>query len=80
MAINKTKLTNFYHGIIQARCDRNIAYQEAVYLHELLDGFQARRVIKDWIGFYNTERPHTALDKQTPNSAYFSAIHINQAA
>lgn len=54
--------------------------QEAVYLHELLDGFQARRVIKDWIGFYNTERPHTALDKQTPNSAYFSAIHINQAA
>ena len=29
MAINKTKLTNFYHGIIQARCDRNIAYAEA---------------------------------------------------
>lgn len=28
MAINKTKLTNFYHGIIQARCDRNIAYVE----------------------------------------------------
>lgn len=54
--------------------------QEAVYLHELLDGFQAKRVIKDWIGFYNTERPHTALDKQTPNSAYFSAISIKQAA
>ena len=29
MAINKTKLPNFYHGIIQARCDRNIAYYDA---------------------------------------------------
>ena len=47
--------------------------QKAVYLHELLDGFQAKRVIKDWIGFYNTERPHTALDKQTPDVAYFGA-------
>lgn len=27
--------------------------QEAVYLHELQDGFQAKRVIKDWISFYN---------------------------
>ncbi|WP_374834044.1 MULTISPECIES: integrase core domain-containing protein [Paenochrobactrum] len=35
--------------------------QEAVYLHELLDGFQAKRIIKDWIGFYNTERPYTPL-------------------
>ena len=39
--------------------------QEAVYLHELQDGFQAKRVIKDWIGFYNSERPHTALDKRS---------------
>ncbi len=27
--------------------------QEAVYLHELQDGFQAKRVIKDWTSFYN---------------------------
>ncbi len=47
--------------------------QEAVYLHELRDGFQAKRVIKDWIGFYNTERPHTALDKRSPDDAVFDA-------
>ncbi|WP_375700196.1 integrase core domain-containing protein [Pseudophaeobacter sp. TrK17] len=23
---------------------------------------QAKRVIKNWISFYNNERPHTALD------------------
>ena len=28
---------------------------EAVYLHELTDGFHAERVIGEWIGFYNTE-------------------------
>jgi putative transposase len=39
--------------------------QEAVYLHELRGGFQAKRVIKDWIAFYNSERPHPALDKRS---------------
>lgn len=38
--------------------------QEAIYLHELQDGFQAERVIRDWINFYNTDRPHTALAPQ----------------
>ena len=44
--------------------------QEAVYLEELADGFKARCVIKDWITFYNTERPHSALGHRTPNEAY----------
>lgn len=54
--------------------------QEAVYLHELQDGFQAKRVIKDWIRFYNTERPHTALDKRTPDNAFFDAERSQKAA
>jgi len=54
--------------------------QEAVYLHELQDGFQAKRVIKNWVRFYNSERPHTALDKQTPNEAYFGQQQVNKAA
>jgi putative transposase len=29
--------------------------QEAVYLHELTDGFVAERVIREWITFYNTD-------------------------
>jgi putative transposase len=54
--------------------------QEAVYLHELQGGFQAKRVIDEWLEFYNTERPHTALDKRTPDAAYFDPIQMNQAA
>jgi len=54
--------------------------QEAVYLHELQDGFQAKRVIKDWLGFYNSERPHTALDKRSPDDAFFDLERNQKAA
>ena len=45
---------------------------EAVYLRDLADGFEARRVIGEWIGFSNTERPHSALGGRTPAEAYCS--------
>ena len=45
--------------------------QEAVYLEELTDGFKAHRVIRDWMAFYNTERPHSALERRTPTEAYW---------
>ena len=54
--------------------------QEAVYLHEITDGFHAKRIIDNWIGFYNSERPHTALDKRTPDTAYFTQAEIRKAA
>jgi putative transposase len=53
--------------------------QRAVYLYEIADGFQAKRIIDDWIGFYNSERPHTALDKRTPEIAYFTKAEIRTA-
>ncbi|MCO4841570.1 MAG: integrase core domain-containing protein [Yoonia sp.] len=54
--------------------------QEAVYLHELQDGFQAKRAIKGWISFYNNERPHTALDQRSPNDAIFDTERSQKAA
>jgi len=54
--------------------------QEAVYLHELTDGFVAERVIREWITFYNTDRPHTALVKRTPDGAYFDSKEMMKAA
>ena len=48
---------------------RSLKY-EAVYLHELADGFEAQRVIAEWIDYYNEERPHSALDGRTPAEAY----------
>ena len=56
-------------NIFIERLWRSLKY-EAVYLHELVDGFVARRVIGGWIDFYNSERPHSALGGQTPAEAY----------
>lgn len=56
-------------NIFIERLWRSLKY-EAVYLHELADGFEARRVIGEWIDFYNTERPHSALAGRTPAEAY----------
>ena len=54
--------------------------QEAVCLHEITDVFQAKQIIDRWIEFYNFERPHTALDKRTPDTAYFKKTEIRKAA
>lgn len=56
-------------NIFVERLWRSLKY-EAVYLHDLADGFAAERVIRSWIGFYNGERPHSALGGRTPAEAY----------
>ena len=56
-------------NIFIERLWRSLKY-EAVYLHEMTDGFAAERVIGEWIAFYNTKRPHSALDGSTPAEAY----------
>ncbi len=56
-------------NIFIERLWRSLKY-EAVHLHELTDGFHAERVIGEWIGFYNTERPHSSLGGKTPEEAY----------
>ncbi len=56
-------------NIFIERLWRSLKY-EAVYLHEIADGFAARRVIGAWTGFYNTIRPHSALGGRTPAEAH----------
>jgi len=54
--------------------------QEAIYLTELQDGFQAQRVIDEWTDFYNTGRPHSALEYRTPVEAYWAGKNEKWAA
>ena len=56
-------------NIFIERLWRSLKY-EAVYLHELTDGFAAQRTIANWLHFYNTQRPHSALAGSTPAEAY----------
>jgi putative transposase len=63
-------------NIFIERLWRSLKY-EAVYLHEMTDGFVATRVIREWIDFYNTQRPHSALAGATPAEAYASARPVD---
>ncbi|MDF1854775.1 integrase core domain-containing protein [Pseudooceanicola sp.] len=54
--------------------------QAAIYLEEINDGFQARRVIKSWMTYYNTKRPHSALDRCPPDQAYRTGLEEQKAA
>jgi putative transposase len=63
-------------NIFIERLWRSLKY-EAVYLHEMTDGFVAERVIGEWIDFYNTRRPHSALDGATPVEAYWASQPVD---
>ena len=57
-------------GDVHGRAVHVEAKYEAVYLHELADGKAARRVIGQWMTFYNKQRPHSALGGRTPAQYY----------
>ncbi len=69
VAISMDGRGRYMDNIFIERLWRSLKY-EAIYLHELTDGFAARRVIGEWIDFYNSERPHSSLGGRTPAEAY----------
>ena len=43
---------------------------QCVHRHRFETLQHASRVIGDWIGFYNNQRPHQALNMKTPAQTY----------
>jgi putative transposase len=58
---------------------RTIKYEE-VYLHAYDSVAEARQSIGRYLAFYNGRRPHTALDRRTPDQAYFDRLPLRTAA
>ena len=48
---------------------RSLKY-ECIYLHAFETGSALRTGLRDWIGYYNARRPHSALAARTPDEAY----------
>lgn len=48
---------------------RSLKY-ECVYLRDFQTGSEARRGLEIWFTYYNQDRPHSALNDQTPDEAY----------
>jgi putative transposase len=63
-------------NIFIERLWRSLKY-EAIYLHELTDGFKAEQVIAEWIDFYNTQRPHSSFDGRTPAETYAIKLPVD---
>jgi len=54
---------------------RTVKYEE-VYLRAYESVSDARRHLSRYMEFYNTRRPHSALDEQTPDTVYFQPVSM----
>ena len=67
-------------NVFVERLWRTIKYEE-VYLRAYASVPEARASIGRYIdGFYNVRRPHSSLDRKTPDEAYFNAQQLIPAA
>jgi len=58
---------------------KSVKYEE-VYLRAYESVSHARQSLGRYFEFYNTRRPHTALDRGTPDAVYFQPLPLPKAA
>ena len=58
---------------------RSVKYEE-VYLKAYESVSEARGSIGRYLAFYNQRRPHSSLDRRTPDEAYFHPRPLAPAA
>ena len=66
-------------NVFVERLWRTIKYEE-VYLRAYESVSQARASIGQYLSFYNSGRPHSRLDRQTPDQVYFNPLPLPRAA
>ncbi len=66
-------------NVFVERLWKTIKYEE-VYLHAYDTVSAANESLARYVSFYNGRRPHTALDRQTPDAAYFNRLPLAAAA
>ena len=66
-------------NVFVERLWKTIKYEE-VYLHAYDTVSAANESLARYVSFYNGRRPHTALDRQTPDAAYFNRLPLVAAA
>ena len=66
-------------NVFVERLWKSIKYEE-VYLHAYDSVAQAKASLTKYIAFYNTRRPHSSLDRMTPDQVYFQSLPLPKAA
>ena len=66
-------------NVFVERIWKSVKYED-VYLHAYDSVGEARASIGRYLDFYNRRRPHSSLDRQTPDEAYFNHPPLRAAA
>ena len=66
-------------NVFVERVWRSVKYEE-VYLHAYATVSEAREDIDCYFKFYNTRRPHSKLDRQTPDGFYYGSLADQKVA
>ncbi len=66
-------------NVFVERLWRSVKYEE-VYLRAYESVSHAKESLGKCFRFYNERRPHSTLDRQTPDEFYFSALSLPKAA
>jgi putative transposase len=66
-------------NVFVERLWKSVKYEE-VYLKAYNTVSEARTSIGKYFEFYNRRRPHSSLDRMTPEQFYFNALPLTQAA
>jgi len=66
-------------NVFVERIWKSVKYEE-VYLHAYDSVGVARASIARYLNFYNRLRPHSSLDRRTPDEAYFHPSPLAAAA
>jgi len=66
-------------NVFVERIWKSVKYEE-VYLHAYDSVGQARTSLGRYLDFYNSRRPHSSLDRRTPDEAYFDQQPLRVAA
>ena len=64
-------------NVFVARLWKTIKYEE-VYMHAYDAVSAAKESLTRYVSFYNGRRPHTTLDRQTPDAAYFNRLPLRR--
>ena len=79
IAISMDGKGSWRDNVFVERLWRSVKYEE-VYLRAYETVPEARASIGRYLAFYNKRRPHSALDRRTPDEAYFALQTIAAAA
>lgn len=73
IAISMDGKGSWRDNVFVERLWRSVKYEE-VYLRAYESVSAARASIGRYLDFYNTKRPHSSLDRHTPNEVYFNLV------